>query len=90
MPPLSLALEQLNTLYLLGSLHYRALGDYRSNDFPYEPWFRDPAITAADCALPRFQAMLQSVEDDIAQRNAERMWPYPYLLPSLIPTSINI
>lgn len=90
MPPLSLALQQLNTLYLLGSLHYRPLGDYRSSDFPYSQWFRDPKVTGTDCALPRFQAVLQSVEDQIAKRNAERMWPYPYLLPSLIPTSINI
>ena len=90
MPPLSLALEQLNTLYLLGSVHYRPLGDYRSNDIPYNSWFRDPEVTGADCALPCFQATLQTVEDKIAVRNAERMWPYPYLLPSLIPTSINI
>lgn len=90
MPPLPMALEQLNTLWLLGSVHYRPLGDYRSNDCPYLPWFQDPQIIGADCALARFQSALQQVEDRIAARNARRQYPYPYLLPSLIPTSINI
>lgn len=90
MPPISLALEQLNVLTLLGSLHYRPLGDYRSNDFPYFPWFQDPQITGSGAALDRFKSALAEVETTIAARNAERMWPYPYLAPSLIPTSINI
>jgi arachidonate 15-lipoxygenase len=88
MPPISLALEQLNTLYLLGSVHYRALGDYRSNSFPYLTWFRDPAVT--DTALPSFQSSLTEVESRIVARNRERLSPYTYLQPSLIPTSINI
>ena len=40
--------------------------------------------------LAWFQAALKGVEAEIAQRNAGRMQPYPYLRPSLIPTSINI
>ena len=90
MPPISLALEQLNVLTLLGSLHYRPLGDYRSNDFPYSPWFQDPQINGSGAALDRFKSALATVETTIASRNAERLWPYPYLQPSLIPTSINI
>lgn len=90
MPPLSLALEQLNVLYLLGSVHYRPLGDYRSNDFPYLEWFRDPAIIGNDGPLARFQATLRGVDERIVARNAERQYPYPYLQPSLIPTSVNI
>ncbi len=90
MPPVSLALEQLNTLYLLGSVHYRALGDYRSNDFPYLDWFRDPAIIGTEGPLARFQASLCAVDARIVARNAERQYPYPYLQPSLIPTSVNI
>jgi len=90
MPPVSLALEQLNVLYLLGSVHYRPLGDYRSNDFPYLDWFRDPAIIGADGPLARFQATLRGVDARIVARNAERQYPYPYLQPSLIPTSVNI
>jgi len=90
MPPLTLALEQLDVLFLLGSVYYRPLGTYLSNDFPYPAWFRDPAIIGADCALPRFQAALQEVEARIVARNAERRSPYSFLQPSLIPTSINI
>ncbi|HWV61043.1 MAG TPA: lipoxygenase family protein, partial [Sphingopyxis sp.] len=90
MPPMALALEQLNVLELLGSVHYRPLGDYRSNAFPYPKWFQDPRVTAAEGPLVWFQAALKGVEAEIVQRNAERMQPYPYLQPSLIPTSINI
>ena len=90
MPPMALALEQLNVLELLGSVHYRPLGDYRSNAFPYPLWFQDPRVTGAEGPLAWFQAALQGVEAEIATRNAERMQPYPYLQPSLIPTSINI
>ena len=90
MPPLTLALEQLDVLFLLGSVYYRPLGTYLSNDFPYPAWFRDPAIIGADCALPRFQAALHEVETRILARNAERRSPYTFLQPSLIPTSINI
>ncbi len=90
MPPLALGLEQLNVLYLLGSVHYRPLGDYRSNDFPYPNWFQDPQIIGEDCALPSFQSALLAVESEIKARNAARMVSYPYMQPSLIPTSINI
>jgi arachidonate 15-lipoxygenase len=90
MPPMALALQQLNVLELLGSVHYRPLGDYRSNAFPYPLWFQDPHVTAKEGPLAWFQAALTNVEAEIAARNAERMQPYPYLQPSLIPTSINI
>jgi arachidonate 15-lipoxygenase len=90
MPPLSPALEQLDTLYLLGSLYYRPLGDYRCRSFPYPHWFQDPAVTGPEAPLPRFQAVLAQVEQQIVARNANRMFPYPFLQPSLIPTSINI
>ena len=90
MPSLQLALEQLNTLYLLGSVHYRPLGTYLSNDFPYPDWFRDPAMTGPNSPLAHFQAALVKVEAEINSRNALRRQPYPYMLPSLIPTSINI
>ncbi|MBB6428010.1 lipoxygenase family protein [Sphingopyxis sp. JAI128] len=90
MPPMALALEQLNVLELLGSVHYRPLGDYRSNAFPYPTWFQDPRVTGAEGPLAWFQAALKGVEAQIVARNAQRIQPYPYLQPSLIPTSINI
>lgn len=90
MPPLAPALQQLETLYLLGSLHYRPLGTYQSRDFPYPAWFQDPAVTGPEGPLARFQASLQGVETRIVARNAQRRVAYPYLLPSRIPTSTNI
>jgi arachidonate 15-lipoxygenase len=90
MPPLALALEQLNVLELLGSLHYRPLGDYRTTNAPYGPWFADPRVTAPEGPLTTFQAQLAGIDTQIAARNAARLRPYPYLQPSLIPTSINI
>jgi arachidonate 15-lipoxygenase len=90
MPPMALALEQLNTLELLGSLYYRPLGQYVSNAYPYPTWFQDPAVTGANGLLPAFQTALTGVEAKIVARNANRLRPYTYLQPSLIPTSINI
>ena len=90
MPPRELALEQLKVLYLLGSIYYRPLGTYLSPQFPYPQWFQDPAITGADGPLARFNSALTGVEDTIAARNANRMHPYTFLLPSLIPSSTNI
>lgn len=90
MPPSNLALKQLEVLYLLGSLHYRPLGTYLSRDFPYPAWFTDPKVTANEGPLVRFQAALMQVEERIAERNAERRVAYPFLLPSKVPTSINI
>ena len=90
MPPIALALEQLSSLFLLGSVYYRPLGDYRTNRFPYESWFQDPAITGSEGPLARFQAGLRAVEARIVARNQRRMHVYEYLQPSLIPTSTNI
>ncbi len=90
MPPMSLALEQMSSLVLLGSVYYRPLGHYQVNRFPYESWFRDKAITGPEGPLARFQAGLKAVEKRINARNARRMHPYTYLLPSRIPTSTNI
>jgi arachidonate 15-lipoxygenase len=88
-PRTNLALEQLNVLYLLGSVHFRALGDYRSNHFPYLPWFEDQAIVKSGGPLDRFQQSLRDVQTTIEARNTERP-PYPFLLPNGIPNSINI
>ena len=88
---MALALEQLNVLELLGSVHYRPLGDYRSNSFPYPPWFQDPrGHRARGAARGGSRGRWPMVETAIAARNAQRRQPYPYLQPSLIPTSINI
>jgi arachidonate 15-lipoxygenase len=89
MPPLKYGMDQLNIMYLLGSVHYRALGDYRSNHFPYRHWFEDDAITKKDGPLDQFLEALKEVENSINVRNTTRI-PYEFLLPSKIPNSINI
>jgi len=89
LPPVDLALEQLNVLYLLGSVHFRALGGYRSNQFPYLRWFEDDAIVKHGGPLERFQEALRGVESTIEARNLTRP-NYSFLLPSGIPNSINI
>ena len=89
MPPLKYGMDQLNIMYLIGSVHYRALGDYRSNHFPYRQWFEDDAIIKKDGPLNQFLKALKEVENTINVRNATRI-TYEFLLPSKIPNSINI
>lgn len=89
LPPIEQSFEQLNILYLLGSVQYRPLGDYRSNHFPYLSWFEDSRITNEDGPLAQFREALAEVESIISARNNART-PYNFLLPSQIPTSINI
>lgn len=89
LPPIEQSFEQLNILYLLGSVHYRPLGDYRSNHFPYLAWFEDDRVTENNGPLAEFRQALIDVEAIINARNSERI-SYNFLLPSQIPTSINI
>jgi arachidonate 15-lipoxygenase len=65
LPPITYALEQLGILHLLGSVHYRALGDYRSNHFPYLEWFEDPAVIKTNGPLAQFQADLSTLQSVI-------------------------
>ena len=60
MPPVVLALEQLNVLTLLGSVHYRPLGDYRRCNLmprrfsqPTAPRSRGPFLCRAPIARLR-------------------------------------
>ena len=87
--PTQYAMEQLNVLHLLGSVHFRALGDYRSNDFPYLEWFEDRRIIQSGGPLQRFKQSLLDVQAQIEARNTVRI-SYGFLLPNSIPNSINI
>ena len=89
MPPLKYGMDQLNIMYALGSVYYRALGDYRSNHFPYRHWFEDDSIIKKDGPLDQFRKALKEVENTINVRNTTRI-SYEFLLPSKIPNSINI
>jgi arachidonate 15-lipoxygenase len=89
-PPLDLAQKQLNTLQLLGGVYYNLLGEYETGGLISRAWFEDPAIVEENGPLARFRARLAEIETVITTRNRQRDTPYPYLLPSLIPASINI
>ena len=90
LPPVKIASDQLDILHVLGSVYYRRLGYYRSNNFPYFPWFKDKKVIGKGKALEHFQQTLIQIEDQIQSRNKRRKIPYPHLLPSRIPMSINI
>jgi arachidonate 15-lipoxygenase len=81
LPPLDLAREQLELTAALGSVFYTRLGRYPGAHF------RDTRVAAP---LSRFRRRLGRIESKIAARNRTRPEPYPYLLPSKIPQSINI
>ena len=89
MPPLKYGMDQLNIMYALGSVYYRAIGDYRSNHFPYRHWFEDDSIIKKDGPLDQLLKTLKEVENTINVRNATRI-SYEFLLLSKIPNSINI
>lgn len=88
LPCLLTSVTQLYLLDSLGGLHYRPLGDYRTNTFPFANAINDPRIAGPGGPLDRFRAALRSVEDTINARNGQRE-PYTFLLPSGIPTSTN-
>ena len=79
LPPLDQALTQLNLGTLLGSVHYTRLGQYGSD------YFIDPKVQTA---LDKFQKALTAIEESM--NNSGLATTYPYLLPSLVPQSINI
>ena len=87
LPPVSGAQVQLGMTYLLGSVHYRRLGEYHSNKFPYCGTLEKKA----ESALAAFKKELEAIETLIERRNGCRgSFAYRYLLPSEIPASINI
>ena len=83
-------LAQLNFLTLLCTQSYRPLGNYKATVFPYPDWFSDTRVTMSGGPLQRFKQKLAEIEGTINSRNASRTRPYPFLLPSKIPSSINI
>lgn len=80
LPTLDMAELQMEVTYLLGSVHYTQLGQYR------EGHFADARVAAP---LKAFQKRLTDIGTTIAQRNKTRR-PYETLAPVGIPQSINI
>ena len=80
-PPLELAVLQMEFLNLLGGVIHTRLGRYEKD------WFQDKRVREP---LTRFQRKLDDIEALITARNNTRYGPYPFLLPSRVPQSINI
>ncbi|MFI1918075.1 lipoxygenase family protein [Nocardia sp. NPDC020380] len=89
LPSLLTSVAQLYVLDTLGSLHYRPLGDYRTNTVPFPNAINDPRIVGPGGPLDKFRATLRQAENTINDRNSQRE-PYTYLLPSGIPNSTNV
>lgn len=88
LPPVDKAELQAEFLYLLGSIYHGALGRYDQLEGGV---FEDPVVVNE--LLPRFQAELAAIEEQIKADNADpavRAAPYEHLLPSRIPQSINV
>ena len=85
LPPLEQAEAQMNITYSLGSVYYTQLGQYQNKD--KSNYFIDRNVHSH---LETFQNRLQEIEAIIQDRNAVRPTRYNFLLPSLIPQSINI
>lgn len=80
LPPLDQAQQQINLLYLLGSVNFTNLGNYEDG------YFSDSKVAEL---LQMFQKRLQDIEEIINRRNLERP-AYDYLKPTNIPQSTNI
>jgi arachidonate 15-lipoxygenase len=83
--PLDVAEFQMVLGLLLGDTHHTRLGHYDHGllgNFAHD--------SRLDAPLRAFQARLATIESEIHARNATRWLPYPYLMPSRVPQSINI
>jgi arachidonate 15-lipoxygenase len=87
LPTLDGARNQYQLTALLSSVRYNMLGDYPMKDHHGHSHFGNDAATQE---AGMFQSALGKVEATIEERNEQRVRPYPYLLPSKIPGSVNI
>jgi arachidonate 15-lipoxygenase len=79
LPPLPVALAQVELLYALGTVRYGILGQREA--------FGDQA---SDAALTQLRKDLATLEAEMLDKAKSEPRPYLTLLPSLIPRSINI
>ncbi len=92
MPPLDVALQQMNTTFLLGSVFYTEFGKYKLDAFKAQQG--DPGrMKKLEKMFEDFEENLKKVEEKIHKRNRNnpgRLYSYDHLRPSRIPQSINI
>jgi arachidonate 15-lipoxygenase len=66
------------------------IANYRFDKFGDYSRYPLSGVSAAQPLIAELHRSLEHVEAVISERNRERPRPYPYLLPSLVPNSINI
>jgi arachidonate 15-lipoxygenase len=81
LPPRDIATLTSDTVYQLSSIRENILGHYSALHF------RDPKARGV---VKAFRNRLADIEHEIAERDAQRLLTFPFLLPSLIPNSIHI
>jgi len=81
LPPWNMTTLAADTVWQLSEVRVNYLGKYGITAFS------DPRTSPL---IRDFRAALEAVEEDIKRRDASRLLPYPFLLPSTIPASINI
>ncbi len=86
LPPLKQAQDQIDVLYLLGSVYFTKLGEYSNRLFEGNA---QKKLEIKD-ALQVFNNRLAEIEASIIERNKDKNQSYEFLRPSKIPQSINI
>ncbi|HEX4458477.1 MAG TPA: lipoxygenase family protein [Polyangia bacterium] len=81
LPPVDVGADQFENNQI-ANYRYDRFGDYAH--YPLGK------VVAAKESIARLQAGLADIQAKITERNRTRARPYPYLLPSLVPNSINI
>lgn len=86
LPSLKQAQDQIDVLYLLGSVYFTKLGEYSNRLFKSSP---EKELEIKN-ALQVFKNRLAKIEASIVERNKDKNQCYQFLQPSKIPQSINI
>jgi len=81
MPPYDVGADQFQT---------NQMAFYRFDKFGDFGAYRLSKVAAVQPAITRLHQDLAAIETTIATRNASRPRPYIYMLPSLVPNSINV
>jgi hypothetical protein len=91
LPPKDEGIQQVSLATQLGSFHSGRLGQYADSRFGLFGGYRLKSDPFASGLADHFMVALIDIESTIQRRNNEpRRIQYSFLLPSLIPNSLNI
>lgn len=95
LPPYKRTADQLQILFILSAYRYDRLGYYEKafqelHNTKLEDVFKNDNNEVIIAIVRQFQQNLNVVEQKIDFNNTKRIFPYPYLKPSLIINSISI